>query len=108
MKKAILLIALFLCCTPVPGRAEDRPLPLHKKISVEKLILAENYESALQKCRARSKKSAKHSCIEQKKALFGKAFADLEQNPKAYFAAKERNATTEKSLQQTRKPIARQ
>lgn len=96
MKKAILLTALLLCSTAVPGHTGDRPLPLQKKISVEKLILAENYESALQNCRARPKKSARHSCIEQKKELFGKAFADLEQDPRGYFAAKERNATTEK------------
>lgn len=93
MRKAILPTALLLCCTAVPGHTDDRPLPLQKRISVEKLILAENYESALQNCRARPKKSARHSCIEHKKEVFATAFADLEQDPKGYFAAKERNGS---------------
>lgn len=96
MKKAILLTALFLCTTPVPGHTGDRPMPLQKKVSFEKLILAENYKNALQNCRERPKKSARQSCIEQNKELFGKAFADLEQDPRGYFAAKERNITIEK------------
>lgn len=108
MKKVILLTALFLCCTPVPGQTDGRAMPLQQKISIEKLILAENYESALQKCRARQKKSARKSCIKQKKELFGRAIQDLEQNPRAYFATQERNAKTDKTLQETGKPIIRQ
>jgi hypothetical protein len=99
MKTVILLTVLLLCCSPTPGRTDGQPLPLSTKVSIEKLTLTENYQSAMLKCRERSSKSARQVCKEQKIRLYNKAVEDLERDPAAYFAARERNARTEKPEQ---------
>lgn len=100
MKIRMLVTALLLCCTPALGQSGEKKLPLQKRISAEKVILAEKYQSALQKCRERTRKKAKESCLEQKKNEYGQIFAKLEQDPRGYFAAQERNEKTEKDLQE--------
>lgn len=108
MKTVILLTALLLCCSPTPGRTDGRPIPLHTKVNIEKLRLTENYQSALLKCRERSSKHARQVCKEKNKRLFSETVEDLERNPAAYFAARERNAIPEKSLQESNRPTRRQ
>lgn len=100
MKILLLLTALLLCNTLAFGQGGETKMPLQKRISAEKILLAQKYESALQKCRERTRKRAKESCLDQKKNEFGKIFAELEQDPQAYFAAQERNMKTEKDLQE--------
>ncbi len=99
MKIILLLAALLLCCTPAFGRGKEK-LPLAQRISDEKLILAEKYQQGSQKCRERSRKRAKESCFEQKKKEFLQNVADLENNPRAYFTAKEKNSLDRKTLQE--------
>ena len=108
MKILLLLTTLLLCNSLAFGQVGDPKMPLQKRVSAEKVLLAEKYESALQKCRERTKKRAKESCLEQKKNEFGKSFADLEQDPKAYFAAQERNTLDEKALQERNERRPRQ
>ena len=106
MKILLLLTALLLCNTPAFGQGGEAKMPLQKRISAEKILLAEKYENALQQCRERTRKRAKERCLDQKKNEFGKSFADLKQDPRAYFAAQERNTLDEKALQERneRKP----
>ena len=108
MKILLLLTALLLCNTPVFGQGGEAKMTLQKRISAEKILLAEKYEKALQQCRERTRKRAKESCLEQKKKEFGKIFANLEQDPRAYFAAQERSALDEKALQEINKRSPRQ
>jgi len=100
MKILLLLTALLLCNTAAFGQGGEAKMSLQKRVSTEKILLTEKYQSALQKCRERTRKKAKESCLEQKKNEFGRIFAELEQDPRAYFAAQERNEKTEKDLQE--------
>lgn len=108
MKRTILLTALLLCGAPAFARGGDPKLPFDKQVSAEKLILTERYRSALEQCRERSRKKAKETCIAQKRNEFGRLIADLEGDPRGYFAAKERNAKTGKELQEADFPRPRQ
>lgn len=100
MKILLLLTAILLCNTLAFGQDGEKKMPLQKRIGAEKILLTEKYENALQKCRERTRKKTKESCLEQKKNEFVNILADLEQDPKAYFAAQERNEKTEKDLQE--------
>ncbi|MBU1566294.1 MAG: hypothetical protein KJ630_11805 [Proteobacteria bacterium] len=71
--------------------ASNAKLPLDKRISIERLLLIEEYKIALQTCRERARKAAKDSCIEKKKDLLAKTFDDLQYDPKAYFTRKDGN-----------------
>ena len=101
----ILLIVLILSFAPCLSQSGSTALPLQKRIMVEKQLLAENYERALQMCRKRPKKSSRHTCIEQKKEFFGNTFETLERNPITYFANQDRNTQNERNVQEARKLI---
>lgn len=102
--KIVLLAALLLCSSPAFGQDGDKKMPLQKRISAEKILLTEKYGTARQKCRERTGKRAKESCLEQKKNELVKTLAALEQDPRAYFAAAERNEKIEKNLRETSRP----
>lgn len=89
MKMILACTILFLCCLVGVARAGDQNLPLDKRISMEKVLIIEEYRTALQKCREHTRKSAKDTCIQQKKDRLDKTLEKLQHNPKAYFTAKE-------------------
>jgi hypothetical protein len=89
MKIILTVTILSLCCLVGVVRAGDDRLPLDKKISMEKIRIIEEYRTALQKCREHTRKSAKDTCMERRKDRLDKTLEELQQNPKAYFIAKE-------------------
>jgi hypothetical protein len=106
MKMTILLAALLFCCFTSLSHAATSALPLDKKISAEKLSLAEDYPNALRKCRAHKSQVGQDSCIDRQKELLAKALQDLEKDPKAYFTVKERSTRDENTVKEARRLIA--
>lgn len=101
--KIICTITVFLlCCVAGAAQASDAKLPLDKRISMEKLLLIEEYQSDLLKCRAHTRKAAKNTCIKRKKTLLTTSLEDLQQNPRAYFISKDQLYRDEKTLQENR------
>lgn len=91
MKMLFTLTVFSLVCFAGAARAGDSNLPLDKRISMERLLLIEEYQTALQKCREHARKAAKDSCIDKRKDFLAKTFEDLKLDPKAYFINKDRN-----------------
>lgn len=88
--KVIYTLAVFLlCCFAGVTQANDAKLSLEKRISLEKLLLIEEYQTALTQCREIPKKHAKNICIERRKAFLTQTLNDLQQNPQAYFITKD-------------------
>jgi len=106
MKMLVAGITIMLCCLAGKVDANDNSLPLAKRVSIEKLLLTEKYQAAVQKCREHKRKSARHSCNEQEKERILKAIEELEDDPKAYFIAKESKSLDEKDLQEARKQVS--
>lgn len=101
-----LMTVLVLVCLAATAKADDANLPLDKKISVEKLVLIEEYQTALQRCREYTKKTAKHSCIKQQKDALAKSLENLQDDPRAYFKSKEGKFQDDASLQDARRQIS--
>jgi hypothetical protein len=89
MKMSLAVTILCLYCLVGVVRASDDKLPIDTRISMEKIRIIEEYRTALQKCREHSRKSARDTCIERRKDRLDKTLEELQQNPKAYFIAKE-------------------
>ncbi len=89
-----LTVFLFVCLAGV-AQAGNSNLPLDKKISIERLLLIEEYQTALQKCHEHARKTAKDSCIKKRKDSLAKTFEDLTHDPKAYFIAKDKSKLLE-------------
>ncbi|MFH0783605.1 MAG: hypothetical protein V2B20_16860 [Pseudomonadota bacterium] len=88
--KMIYTSAVFLlCCLAGVAQADDSKLPLEIRISLEKLLLIEEYQTALTQCREIPKKHARDTCISRRKTSLAKTLDDLQQNPRAYFITKD-------------------
>ena len=98
------LTIFSLVCIAGATQASDTNLPLDKRISIERLILVEEYQTALKRCREHERIAAKNSCIQKKKVSLSKSLENLQHDPKAYFINKEGKYQDEKSLQNARKP----
>ena len=85
---ATLFLVHFCLCGSV--RADDAKLPLDKRVSMERLTLIEEYQQSLQQCRQEKSKFAKDSCIKKRKDRLAKTLEEMEENPKAYFIAKDK------------------
>ena len=106
MKTLFPLTVFFLVCLAGAAQADDTGLPLDKRISIEKLLLMEGYQMSLQTCYEQPRKAAKNSCIARKKDRLTKTIEDLENDPKAYFNAKERQHHDGKTVQEARKMVS--
>ncbi|GEM_PF-5386996 len=106
MKILFTLTFFSLVCVAGAAQAGDSNLPLDKRVSMERLLLIEEYQSALQRCRDHARKVAKNSCIQQKKDSLAKSLENLQHDPKAYFINKEGKYQDEKSLQDSRKQVS--
>jgi hypothetical protein len=100
MKILFTLTIFSLVCIAGAVQAGDSNLPLDKRVSIERLQLVEEYQTALQKCREHARKAAKNSCIEKRKDLLAKTLEELQNSPKTYFINKEGQYRDEKSLDQ--------
>ena len=89
MKMICTLSVFVLFCVAGAARAGNDDLPLDKRIALERVRLTEEYQNAASRCREKKIKFAKRSCIGQNRELLNKTLEELEQNPKAYFLAKE-------------------
>ncbi len=95
MKMLFTLTVFSLVCLAGVALAGNSNLPLDKRVSMERLLLIEEYQTALQKCREHARKAAKDSCIDKRKAFLAKTFEDLNRDPKAYFINKDKNKIRE-------------
>jgi Skp family chaperone for outer membrane proteins len=85
-----LLLATLLVILATTASAGDAGLPLAKRVSMEKVLLVEQYQKGLEKCREEKRKAAKEKCQAKKMAALDKELDVLLDNPKAYFLNKER------------------
>lgn len=100
------LLVVLLCASAAFGRGEEN-LPLAKRVSAEKLLLVEQYHKASQKCRENDRKRMKDLCLDQKKQDFLQHVAELEANPRAYFAAQEQKNLDEKAMKERTRRLGR-
>ncbi len=84
---ALSMVVFYPCGS---GWADDAKLPLDKRISVERLTLIEEYQQSLLQCRQEKSKIAKDSCVNKRKARLAKTLEEMEENPRAYFMAKDK------------------
>lgn len=84
------LLVILLVILATTASANDAGLPLAKRVSMEKVLLVEQYQKGLEKCREEKRKSAKEKCQAKKMAALDKEIDVLNDNPKAYFHNKER------------------
>lgn len=106
MKILFTLTIFSLFCMAGAAQAGDTNLPLDKRVSMERLLLIEEYQTALQRCREHTRKAAKNSCIQQRKDSLAKTLENLQHDPKAYFINKQGKYQDEKSLQDARKQVS--
>ena len=97
MKTLLILTACMLSFLVGTVQAADDKTPLKIKIAMEQQLLAEDYQAALKKCREHKHKGARNACIVRKKELFSQSFQNLQQDPQAYFIAKEQSYSLEKN-----------
>jgi Skp family chaperone for outer membrane proteins len=85
-----LLLATLLVILATTASANDAGLPLAKRVSMEKVLLVEQYQKGMEKCREEKRKTVKEKCQARRKADLDKEMDVLLDNPKAYFHNKER------------------
>lgn len=90
MKYLVTAICIMGFCLSGSVRADDSKLPLNQRISVERLALIEEYQQSLPQCRREKSKSAKDSCIKKRKDRLARTLAEMEENPRAYFIARDK------------------
>ena len=105
MKMLLILTIFSLVGIAGAARADDTNLPLDKRVSMEKLLLVEEYQTSLHRCREQTRKAAKNSCIQQKKDSLTKTLENLQHDPKAYFINKGGKYQDDNSLQDARRQI---
>ncbi len=81
MKILFTLTIFSLVCIAGAVQAGDSNLPLDKRVSIERLQLVEEYQTALQKCREHARKAAKNSCIQQRKDSFSQDLGESSTRP---------------------------
>jgi hypothetical protein len=106
MKIVLTLAALLLYGMAGFAYAAGGALPLKARISEEKMALVEDYQKALQRCRSHATKASRDSCSDRQKESVVKAIKDLEQDPKAYFAAKDSRTRDATTLKEARRLLA--
>lgn len=98
-----ILLALFLTTIATSAAADDRALPLAKRVSIEKVILAEQYQKELQQCREEKRKAVRERCQAKRRAEFDEQMTTLQDAPRAYFLDKERQGRDEQMMRQSGK-----
>lgn len=106
MKILFTLTIFLLVCSTGAAQAGDTNLPLDKRVSMERLLLIEEYQIALQKCREQARKAAQNSCIQKRKDSLAKTLENLQHAPKDYFINKQGKYQDEKSLQDARQRVS--
>jgi hypothetical protein len=84
------LFATLLVFLATTASAGDAGLPLAKRVGMEKVLLVEQYQKGLEKCREEQRKSVREKCQAKRKAELDREMDVLRDNPKAYFLHKER------------------
>lgn len=90
-----LLFATLLVLLASTASANDAGLPLAKRVGMEKVLLVEQYQKGLEKCRKEQRKTVKEKCQAKRKAELDKDLGMLRDNPKSYFHNKERQGKVE-------------
>ena len=90
MKYLITAIFIMGFCLTSSVRADDSKLPLNQRVSMERLKLIEEYQQSLPQCHREKSKNAKDSCIKKRKDRLARTLEDMEENPRAYFIAKDK------------------
>lgn len=85
-----LLLATLLVILATTATASDTGLPLTKRVSMEKVLLVEQYQKGLEKCREEQRRTIREKCQAKRKAEIDREMEMLRDNPKAYFLNKER------------------
>jgi Skp family chaperone for outer membrane proteins len=85
----LLVTALFVVLATTAS-AGDAGLTLAKRVSMEKVLLVEQYQKGLEKCRDEKRKTVREKCQAKRKAELDKEMDALQDNPQAYFFQKER------------------
>lgn len=106
MKKVLILTVLLLYGMAGFGHAAGGALPLKVRISEEKMMLVENYQKALERCRTHATKASRDSCSTRQKESVVKAIRELDKDPKAYFEAKELRTRDATTLKEARRVLA--
>jgi Skp family chaperone for outer membrane proteins len=92
-----LLLAILLTFLASTAFANDAGLPLAKRVSMEKVLLVEQYQKQLQQCREETRKTVREKCQGKRKAELDKEMDALRDNPKVYFQNKERQGRVEQA-----------
>ena len=100
--RPLLLTMVFLSLT-APAQADQRNLPLAKRVSMEKVQLAENYQNEIQQCRKDKRKAVRERCQAKRKATLNEQLAALDDNPRAYFHNQARQVKDEPMARQSGK-----
>ena len=91
---AVLLMALFIAtllpAAPLLAVAGEGNLPLAKRISFEKVQIAEEYRAALESCRGEKRPALREKCIAKKKMELHERLEMLRSDPRLYFEKKNR------------------
>ena len=90
MKYLVTAIFIMGFCLSGSVRADDNKLPLNQRVSMERLTLIEEYQQSLPQCHREKSKNAKDSCIKKKKDRLAKTLEEMEENPRAYFIARDK------------------
>ena len=87
---AAILLAALLIAAPCPTMASERSLPPGKRVSFEKVQLAEDYRMAVEKCRKEQRSTLREKCIARKKIELNEKMEMLDSDPRLYFEKKNR------------------
>jgi hypothetical protein len=85
-----LSIAALLPAAPLLAVAGEGNLPLGKRISFEKVQIAEEYRAAVERCRGEQRPALREKCIARKKMELNERLEMLRSDPRLYFEKKNR------------------
>ena len=107
MKMILTLTVVMLCTLAGAALAVDSKLPIDKRIAMEKALLTEEYQASLKKCHQYKIRAAKNTCVRKYANALTETFEELQNDPAAYFAAKENKNLNEKDMEEARKVSTR-
>ncbi len=83
-------IAALLLTAPLLAIAGEGNLPLGKRISFEKVQIAEEYRLAVEHCRREQRQALREKCMARKKMELHERLEMLDSDPRLYFEKKNR------------------
>ena len=100
--RSIILALLLSACTAL-AIADDQALPLAKRVGIEKVLLAEQFQKQLQQCREEKRKAVRERCQSKRRAEFDDLMTALHDAPRDYFRSKEQQGRDEQMARQSGK-----